>query len=77
MHFYQPRTKDKMFFYAGKEWKEDEGVVIFIMHVLYELKSSALQFCNILADTLSNKFGFKSSLIDPDLWLKPITRPGG
>ena len=64
-------TKEKVYFTAGSEWKADEGRTIMIVRALYGLKSSALAWRNHLADTLGNKLGFRSSLADPDVWMKP------
>ena len=65
-------TSEKLYFIAGKEWKADEGKPILIVRALYGLKSSALQWRNHLADTLGNTLGFKSSLADPDVWMKDM-----
>lgn len=35
-------TKEKLYFYAGDEWKADKGRVVVIVRALYGLKSSAL-----------------------------------
>lgn len=75
--FLEAPTKEKIFFYAGNEWKADEGRVVVVVRALYGLKSSALQFRNHLADTLGNKLGFKPSLADPDLWMKPMSAQDG
>ena len=70
-------TKGKLYFYAGSEWKADEGRPVVIVRALYGLKSSALMWRNFLADTLGNFMGFQSSLADPDVWLKAETSPTG
>ena len=44
-----------------------------VIRALYGLKYSSLQFRKYLAETLGNKLGFKSSLIDPDLCYKAST----
>jgi hypothetical protein len=75
--FLEAPTKEKIFFYAGEEWKSDKGKVVIVVRALYGLKSSALQFRNCLAETLGNRLGFKSSLADPDLWYKPMTSKDG
>ena len=75
--FLEAPTKEKIFFYAGDEWRADKDKVVVVVRALYGLKSSALQFRNHLADTLGNKIGFKSSLADPDLWYKPATDASG
>ena len=75
--FLSAPTKEKIFFYAGDEWKSDKGRVVVVVRALYGLKSSALQFRNFLAETIGNTLGFKSSLADPDLWYKPSTDTNG
>lgn len=70
-------TKEKLYFYAGKEWKTDEGTPVVIVRALYGLKSSALMWRNHLADTLGNYMGFRSSLADPDVWINAETSPNG
>ena len=75
--FLEAPTKEKIFFYAGDEWKADKDKIVVVVRALYGLKSSALQFRNHLADTLGNRLGFKSSLADPDLWYKAATDATG
>ena len=75
--FLEAPTKEKIFFYAGDEWKSDEGRVVIVIRALYGLKSSALQFRKHLADSIRNSLGFKASLADPDLWYKPMTNADG
>ena len=75
--FLSAPTKERIFFYAGDEWKCDKDGIVVVVQALYGLKSSALQFRNYLANTLGNHLGFKSSLADPDVWFKPSTAPNG
>ena len=75
--FLEAPTKENIFFYAGDEWKADEGRVVVVVRALYGLKSSALQFRKHLAETLGNRLGFKPSLADPDLWFKPMSAKDG
>ena len=75
--FLEAPTREKILFYAGYEWKANEGRVVVVVRALYGLKSSALQFCKHLAEALGNTLGFKPSLTDPDLWYKPISAPNG
>ena len=70
-------TKEKIDFYAGNEWKADEGRVVVIIRALYGLKSSALAWRNHLADILGNYLGFKSTLADSDVWIKPGVKSDG
>ena len=65
-------TKEKIFFYAGDEWKGSKGRVVIITRALYGLKSSVLIWRNHLADILGNKLKFRSSLSDLDLWYKEM-----
>ena len=70
-------TKEKIYFYAGYEWKSSKGRVVIITRALYDLKSSALTRRNHLADILGNKLKFRSSLLDPDLWYKEMISTEG
>ena len=47
------------------------------MKALYGLESSSLAFRNHLSDIIGNILGFKLSLVDPDLWMKPQTDKTG
>ena len=75
--FFESPTKQKIFFYAGDEWKADKDKVVIIVRELYGIKYSALQFCNCLAETLRNRLSYKSFISDPDLWYKPMTDADG
>ena len=63
-------TKYKLFFYAGYEWKSDQGEVDIIAGDIYSLNSSALAFKNHLYEILVNNLWLKSYLADPDVWIK-------
>ena len=43
---------------------------------LYGLKSSGAAFRELLAEQL-DKMGFKSSIADPDVWIRPTTKAYG
>ena len=75
--FFESPTKQKIFFYAGDKWKADKDKVVIIVRELYDIKYSALQFCNCLAETLRNRLSYKSFISDPDLWYKPMTDADG
>ena len=70
--FLEAPTKEKIFFYAGDEGRDDERRVVVVVQAIYGLKSSALQFRKHLAETLGNNLGFKPSLADPDLRYKRL-----
>ena len=40
--FLEAPTQEKIFFYAGDEWKDDKGRFVVVISALYELKSNAL-----------------------------------
>jgi hypothetical protein len=69
-------TKEKIWFRGGYEMGFDKGKVIVIVHALYGLKSSCERWREHMAQTLWNG-GFTSCKADPDLWLKPVTKPDG
>ena len=70
-------TTEKLYFTAGKEWGADEGKIVVIVRALYGLKSSALNWRTHLSDVIANELGFKSSLADPDVWMKACIKPDG
>ena len=70
-------TTEKLYFVAGPEWGADEGRLVIIVRALYGLKSSALNWRNHLADMLANKLKFKSTLADPDVWIKLMKKQNG
>ena len=47
-------TKEKLFFYAGDEWKSDQGKVVVIVKALYGLNYGALEWSDNLSEILSN-----------------------
>ena len=75
--FLEAPTKENIFFYAGDEWKADKEKVLIVVRSLYGIKYSALQFLNSLDENLGNRIGYKSYLVDPDLWYKPMTDADG
>ncbi len=69
-------TKEKVWFRGGNELGSDSGKVIIIIRALYGLKSSGARWREHMAQTLRNA-GFKSSLADPDIWLRAAVKPDG
>ena len=72
-----PPTTEKLYFAAGPEWGADEGRLVIVVRALYGLKSSALNWRNHLADMLTNTLKFKSTLADPDVWIKLMKKQNG
>jgi hypothetical protein len=68
--------KEKIWFHGGNEMGSNKGKVIIIIHALYGLKLSGAQWQEHMAQTL-RKGGVMSCKGDPNLWLKPVTKPDG
>jgi hypothetical protein len=71
------RTKEKVYTTAGLEFGQSMvGRPVLIVRALYGLRTSGAQFRSHLAQTLS-EFGYRSSKADPDVWMRPETKPDG
>ena len=70
-------TKEKVYFVAGSEWRDNEGRIVIIVRALYGLRSSALQWQKHLADNLRYDLGYSPSLADNNVWLKQCHKPDG
>ena len=70
-------TKEKCYTIAGPEFGPDnEGRPVLIVRALYGLRTSGARWRDHLAGTLRD-LGFKSCLADPDVYMRPATRPDG
>ena len=74
--YLKSRCREKIWTRAGPEFGQDEGKMFIIVMVFYGLKSSGAAFRIFLTGRL-NKMGFKSSISDPDLWIRPATKADG
>jgi len=61
---------------AGPEFGAEEGKWFIVVRALYGLKSAAAAFRAFMAEKLDNA-GFKSSMADPDVWMRPARKPDG
>ena len=68
--------REKVWMYGGIEFGELSVKVLIIEKALYGLKSSGAAFRAFLAETI-DRMGFKSSIADPDVWMRPATKPDG
>jgi hypothetical protein len=69
--------REKIWCVAGPEFgPEDEGSVLIIERALYGLKSSGAAWRAMLAQTMRD-LGYKSCLADPDVWIRPQSKPDG
>ena len=55
---------------AGPEFGLERGKKMLVVRALYELKTSGAAFTAFLEEALYN-LGYKSSVADPDVWLRP------
>ena len=65
---------EKIWCRLGPEFGGDAGKKALIVRALYGLKSAGASFRNHLADCMRH-LGWTSCIADPDVWLKPETRP--
>ena len=68
--------REKIWFVGGREFGSDEGAVMIISKALYGLKSSAAAWRAMVSQSLAD-LGYKSSMADPDVWLRPQVKPDG
>ena len=68
--------QEKFWCKAGPEFGSKAGKIFIITKALYGLKSSGAAFRSFLADHLHD-IGFRASLADPDIWMRPAIRKNG
>ena len=68
--------RERVWTRAGAEFGTDKGKAFIIVKALYGLKSSGAAFRAFLAERL-DEMGFKSSIGDPDVWMRPHTKRDG
>ena len=62
--------------WAGPEFGSDQGKPYIVVQALYGLKGAVASFRAFLAEKLES-MGFKSSIGDPDVWLRADLKPDG
>ena len=70
------KCREKIYIIAGKEFGSDAGGIFIIKMALYGLKSSGAAFRSKLAGVLHD-MNYRPSWADPDVWMRPATKPGG
>ena len=70
------KCREKIYTVAGPEFGSEEGTPMIVEMALYGLKSSGAAFRSKLAQVLYD-MGYRSSLADPDIWLRPATKSSG
>lgn len=68
--------REKVWLRGGEEFGHLAGKVLVIRQALYGLKSSGAAFRAFLAEKLDH-IGFKSSIADPDVWMRPAIKASG
>ena len=68
--------QEKHWVKAGPEFDKDEGKTYIVCRALYGLRSSGAAFRAYLAEIL-DAIGFKSSIADPDVWIRSNIKPDG
>lgn len=74
--FLSAPNKEKVWLKAGPEFGAEQGNVFIVVRALYGLKSAGASFRSFLAKWL-DEIGFKSSVADPDVWMRAAVKPDG
>ena len=68
--------REKVWFVAGPEFGSRQGTVIRIVRALYGLKSSGASWRAMFNNSIRD-MGFQPSIADPDVYIRPFTKPDG
>ena len=74
--FLSAPNKEKNWMKAGLEFGAEQGKVFIVVRALYGLKSACAAFRSFMAEKM-DEIGFKSSVADPDVWLRPGIKEDG
>lgn len=69
-------NREKCYIIAGDEFGDDKGKCFIVRRALYGLKSASASFRAFLAERLE-EIGYKPSLADPDVWMRPAVKADG
>ena len=69
-------TREKNYIIAGPEFGSNKGRPVLIVRALYGMRTSGARWRDHMASTL-REAGFESSKADPDVWMRPNTKPDG
>ncbi len=67
---------EKVWLHGGAEFGHRQGKVLVVRKALQGLKSSGAGFRAFFAEKLDD-IGFRSSIADPDVWMRPATKNTG
>jgi hypothetical protein len=68
--------REKIWTVVGPEFGSEAGTLFLIKKALCGLKSAGAAFRSLLADNLMD-MGYRPTKADPDVWLRPATKPDG
>jgi hypothetical protein len=68
--------RKKIWTIARPEFGSDQGAVMIVVCALYGLKSSGASWRAMLAQSLRDE-GYEPTKADPDVWIRPATKPDG
>jgi hypothetical protein len=74
--FLRAPYKEKVWLTAGIEFGTEQGKNLLVVWALYGLKLASASFRAYMAKKLDD-MGFKSSVADPDVWMRPATKVDG
>jgi hypothetical protein len=74
--FLRAPNKEKVWLQADSEFGAEQGKNLLIVQSLYGLKSASASFRAHMAKKL-DEMGFKSCIADPDVWMRPASKPDG
>jgi hypothetical protein len=68
------KCRERIWTIAGPEFGSNQGKVMKVLRALYGLKSSGAAWRNLFATSIV-EMGYKTSLADPDVWIKANVNP--
>ena len=74
--FLSAPAMEKHWMKAGEEFGAEQGKTFIVVRALYGLKSASAAFRSFMASKLDD-IGFKSSMADPDVWMRPAIKSDG
>jgi len=74
--FLSAPNREKHCVKAGKEFGAEQGKTFLVVRASYGLKSAGASFRSFMAKR-SDEVGFKSSMADPDVWMRPARKSTG
>ena len=77
MNYLNAPCREKIYTVAGPEFGTEEGTIFIVVCALYGLKSAGASWRSFFSQTLVAELGFKPTCGDPDMYIRPQTKPNG